>query len=442
MENSFYKKFHASGLGESEPKTLEQLNIKVELAGENDWEDLQKIRLEAVDTNPAEFSLTKKDVLKEHKKDESEWKKVLREEIVVLSRCNSKPAGMVKGVDRKGGIFSINNTYTSPNFRKMGIAKGMIKMVLEEIKKRGGTYARLWVKTSNENGIKLYENLGFKKLTLSLKRLLELTGNRPDLLIGWQIMELDLTQPELDFNDLVASTISKLHIGSNKFYELKDNPNKIIRAVSFDELLYEYDNKITIPELVETAKKLYKELEEKYEIVAPVDFTTSKDKDGKNVVCSITDKIEGQSLEKVEKSEEFINKVEKLYSSVVKYFLDKFKSGGLYVWDINGESQYIYGKKIGDKEEQIYLIDTDIRLSKNKNDMYLSVYWLARHMTSLEHRLGVQFQEARNSINEFINQPLPKDTDESVHKNIDGIKKILAGEKSDYYPESAIPRFE
>lgn len=247
---------------------------------------------------------------------------------------------------------------------------------------------------------------------------------------------------ELDFNDLVASTISETHLGLNKFYEFENNPNKIVRVESFDELLDKHDNKIEISELVGITKKLYKELEEKYDIVAPVDFAVAKDKDGKNIVCSITSKIEGQNLGRVEKSEEFINKVKKLYSSVAKYFLDKYKSGELYIWDINEESQYIYGKRVGDKEEKIYLIDTDIWLSKNKNDMYLSVYWLARHMTWLEHNLGVEFTEARKNINEFLGQLLPQNADESVNKNIEGIKQIINGEKSNYNPESAIPRFE
>lgn len=246
----------------------------------------------------------------------------------------------------------------------------------------------------------------------------------------------------LNFNNLVESDISEHHKGSNKFYELKDNPNKIIRVESSNELLEKHDNKIEIPELVEVTKKLYKDLEEKYGILAPVDFITSKDSNGKDIVCSITDRIEGKHLSEVNKSEEFLDKTEKLYTSVSKYFLDKFKEGGLYVWDINGESQYIYGKKLGDKEDKIYLIDTDIWLSKNKDDMYLSVYWLARHMSWLEHNLGVQFQGARNNIIEFINQPLPSNTDESVEKNIEEIRKIINGEKSDYEPESAIPRFE
>lgn len=255
-------------------------------------------------------------------------------------------------------------------------------------------------------------------------------------------LKIENNQTQLNFNDLVESDISKNHNGSNKFYELRNSPNKIIRVEGFEGLLKKHNSKIEIPELVKTAKKLYTELKEKYGILVPVDFTVSKDSDGKDVVCSITDKIEGKKLGEVNKSEEFLNKTQKLYASISKYFLEKFKEGDLYIWDINGESQYVYGKKTGDQQDNIYLVDTDIWLSKNKNDMYLSVYWLARHMSYLEHKLGVQFLEARNFINEFINQPLPEKVDELVEKNIYEIKKIMSGEKSEYNPKSAIPRFD
>lgn len=254
--------------------------------------------------------------------------------------------------------------------------------------------------------------------------------------------KIENNKAQSNFSDLVDSNISEHHKGSNKFYELKDNPNKIIRVESFDELKNKHDNKLEIGELVETAKKLYKELEEKYEISSPVDFAVSKDKEGNDIVCSITDRINGKQLENVEKTKEFKIKTEKLYASISKYFLDKFNEGGLYVWDINGESQYIYGKKEGDKEDKIYLIDTDIWLSKSKKDMYLSVYWLARHISWLEHCFGTSFQEARNYITEFISQPIPEEVDEQVKKNLNGIKDILDNKKSEYDPESAIPRFE
>lgn len=241
----------------------------------------------------------------------------------------------------------------------------------------------------------------------------------------------------LNFNNLTESSIpNKI----SKFYESKDYPGKIIRVEDFNELLNRHDNKISVPELVDIAKKLYTELGEKYGIVAPVTFSIEKNNKGEDVVCSIVDKIKGEHFENINNQEDLLNKVEKLYSSIAEYFLDKYKEGGLYIWDINGESQYLYGKKEGDTEDKIYIVDTDIWLSKSKEDMYLSFYWLARHMSGLEKHFKTQFKEARKYISKFIEEPLPDGMEEN--ENIDGIRKILNNEKTDYNPESAIPRFE
>lgn len=242
---------------------------------------------------------------------------------------------------------------------------------------------------------------------------------------------------QLNFNNLTESSIPN-KIG--KFYESKDLPNKIIRVENSADLLGNHDNKMGLPELVETVKGLYKELDKKYGIIAPAQFFIEKNNKGEDVACSVVDKIKGEHFEKFGNHEDLSHKVEKLYASIANYFFDKYKEGGLYIWDINGESQYIYGKKEGDKENNIYLIDTDIWLSKSREDMSMSFYWLARHMSGLENHFGIQFKEARNLINKFVNEFVSEEV--SGNKNIDEIKKILNNEKSDYNPESAIPRFE
>ncbi len=244
-----------------------------------------------------------------------------------------------------------------------------------------------------------------------------------------------------DVNDLKDSDISKHH-KRGKFFESDKLPNKIIRAEDFEELFDKHGSKIEISELVEIAKRLYKELEEKYGILVPAEFFLGKDKLGNNVVYSVADKIEGQHLGEIEKSKEVIEKVEALYTSVARYFLDKSKEGGLYLWDICGESQYIYGKKVGDEGDKIYLIDTDIWLNNSRTGMYLVVYWLTRHMSGAEMDFNTKFTEARDYIKQFISQPLPDNMSKDDMKNVGGIRSFLNNEKSDYNPESAIPNFE
>ena len=244
-----------------------------------------------------------------------------------------------------------------------------------------------------------------------------------------------------DINNLKDSDISSQH-KKGKFFESDKLPNKVIRVENFEELLEKHGGKIEIPKLVEIAKKLYREFEDKYGISVPAEFFIGKNREGDDVVYSITDKINGKNFGEIENSNEIISKVEVLYTSVARYLLDKSKEGGLYLWDICGESQYNYGKKVGDEGDKIYLIDTDIWLNNSRTGMYLVVYWLTRHMSGAEMDFNTKFTEARDYIKQFISQPLPDNMSEDDMKNAEGIRSFLNNKKSDYNPESAIPNFE
>jgi hypothetical protein len=63
-------------------------------------------------------------------------------------------------------------------------------------------------------------------------------------------------------------------------------------------------------------------------------------------------------------------------------------------------------------------------------------------MSSLERHFGVQFVEARSSIQRFVDQYLVDATKDDEQVGIDAIRLFLKGKRSDYKPESAIPIFE
>ncbi len=253
-------------------------------------------------------------------------------------------------------------------------------------------------------------------------------------------------EPVFVINDLVESNISQAHLGLGKLYEAESRPNKIIRVENVDDLLARYNNKIDTVELVRIADKLFKELESEYGILVPAEFFIGKDGHGNEVVYSIVDKIKGEHLKKSEYSSELVSKSEKLYASIAKYFLDKFKKKEIYLCDINSQDQYIFGRKSGEQAQEIYLIDTDICMNNSLVGMYLVVEWLTRHMIGIEKKFEVKFKEAREYIAQFLLQPLPGEMDDSekiaVNKNIVGIKKFLNNEKLGDGPEPALPTFK
>jgi hypothetical protein len=232
-----------------------------------------------------------------------------------------------------------------------------------------------------------------------------------------------------------------------KLFESENLHNKIIRVEQADELLHKHNNRLELTELVQEAENLFGELENKYGVNIPFDdYRIGKDKSGNDIVYCVVDRIDGKHLEEVGPSIEFSEQAETLYTSIAKYFLDKFEEGGLYLWDINGQSQYIYGKKAGEQEDKIYLIDTDIWMSRSHAGIYLTLEWLTRHMSGVERHVNRTFKKAREYIRQIICKPIPEEMSESdrntISQNIDNISRFLNREKIRSGSKNAIPPFE
>lgn len=238
---------------------------------------------------------------------------------------------------------------------------------------------------------------------------------------------------EVPFSDnLVESDISEVHKGRNKLFEFENNPDKIIRVESFDLLEKRYRGKIDPITLVGLGRGLYEELERDYGFAVPVEYVVGKDSENRKVVYGITDKVEGENLDKSEVSLELTEAVEKLYTSISHYYLDKLHSRDtFYLADINNSNQYVYGKRKGDEKPKIYLVDTDLFMHNAKAALYNIVLWFIRHMGAVEERYQRRFIEARKIVEQILNEPLPSDiADEekdAVVKTIAEAKDFLDG---------------
>lgn len=237
-------------------------------------------------------------------------------------------------------------------------------------------------------------------------------------------------------SSLKESGISEHHIGKEKLFESPELPGKIIRVEHLDELREKHNNKLTAEELVRIAEKLFSELNNRYHITVPVAFHLDS-----NSVYEVVDKVVEMGEVKDEKKEALTKKVASLYKSISQYFFDKLQEGGPYLWDVCGSSQYIYGKREEGGEDNIYLIDTDIWLGNTRSGLCLSMYWLTRHISGAEQRLGTKFDEARNIISKFV-ETVPENLSNEEEMNISGVKDFLNSKRSTYSPASAIPSYE
>ncbi|MES2437409.1 MAG: hypothetical protein V4519_05365 [Patescibacteria group bacterium] len=213
---------------------------------------------------------------------------------------------------------------------------------------------------------------------------------------------------EMPFNErLIPSGLGDTPQHLEELLQLENHPNKIIRIYPLDVVEQTYH--MPAEEALKNGKRLFEELNTNYNISTKADFVIGKDKEDRKVVYIITDRIEGESLHHiVDKSEsDEIKKIEgdvhNMYISLIKYYTDKIQSGDYFLDDIAILHQYVYGKKTGELEEKIYMVDTDISFNKDKASIYEAVWELTRQMKRFEKRLNTKFDDVRNMIKEFLN---------------------------------------
>lgn len=147
----------------------EQLDIKVELATEKDWEVYKELKLLAISGKDKEMmGSTPEQIIKEQAKSEQEWKEDLSRDdmFIVLAWNGSEGVGMARAMekDEETELWYIDSLYIKEEkLRNKDIGKKIYTFILEEIKKRGGKKVFLGIRSENASSIHVAESFGFKK---------------------------------------------------------------------------------------------------------------------------------------------------------------------------------------------------------------------------------------------------------------------------------------
>ena len=145
----------------------EKIDLAIEIAKEDEWEDCKKIKLESLEKEPMAFWATKESIERENNKSETDWKKELTDpySFVVLAKDNKILVGMSQANlnGTKGeGQWGIRGVYLNKDFRGNHSGLKMMNLILDEIKNRGGKTAYLNVIDTQIEAKKMYDKLGFK----------------------------------------------------------------------------------------------------------------------------------------------------------------------------------------------------------------------------------------------------------------------------------------
>jgi hypothetical protein len=154
---------------EDHKNTSEKLDLKIEVAKEEDWEQYKNLRLIAMTSEDKEMlGSTPELVEKARARTDQEWKDDItaKNMFVMLSKNGSEAIGMgIAADDLENGIWRMGSGFVKPEFRNTPerVGRNMFAARLEEIKKRGGKKVMIGVKAVNATSIHIAESFGFKK---------------------------------------------------------------------------------------------------------------------------------------------------------------------------------------------------------------------------------------------------------------------------------------
>jgi len=185
------------------------------------------------------------------------------------------------------------------------------------------------------------------------------------------------------------------------------------RAIEPGESLEKIQNTIT------EAKKFFKEMAEKYDInIVSMDTVVGKNEKGERAVFTIIDKIEGESLSKIEVLP-FVarDELEQLYVSLAHYYHDIWKQDKKY-WADGNNTQFMYGHKQNSDDNHFFLVDVDARFYLENENEFFPIEWLLHNickgLVEAEGKLEekIRLEKARDSLLTVINEMIEKKPDD------------------------------
>ena len=182
----------------TDPISLEKFTPRIGIAEEKDWEAYKAMRLDAMTGKDAEmFSATPERVAQEKAKTDDEWRgDLLRKDYFVGLAWNGKePIGMNRAIEHVAeegpGVWGIYTVYVRSDFQDKHVGRKIYATCLNEIQRRGGKKAILYIVPSNERSFHVAEKFGFRKV-----------DQPPEPGSGSIKMELDLSIPK-DFSQFL-----------------------------------------------------------------------------------------------------------------------------------------------------------------------------------------------------------------------------------------------
>ena len=218
--------------------------------------------------------------------------------------------------------------------------------------------------------------------------------------------------------ELVPSDVSDTRTHLEEF---EGKPETIVREMPLDRLEKRYERyHLQALDIVSLGKRLFKELEDRFDIDVPVKFVVGKDVVDKPVLYSLTDRVYGPDLSAMPTKEfaDMRDEIDQFFSTVVRYYETKLLSDEWYLQDLYKPNNFAYGPTANDSRDRFRFIDPDLYMFKAKVPLYKIMKDMSDLVRPLENKAGMQFAQFRQAAEDFLGPELdfdPRDKAAKLH---------------------------
>ncbi len=209
------------------------------------------------------------------------------------------------------------------------------------------------------------------------------------------------------FADLLKP--ANFDVGNVKIWQLENDPSMLVR----ESKVGEGETLEALEASIHEGRGLFANMRDKYGIrTVSMNSRREKNKDGEDVIFTLVDKIEGDSLSKIESLPlQVKDELEAPYLSLGQHYYDAWKQGLRYWGDCRSD-QFVYGNKHGEENKHFWVVDVDPKFYLKGDDEFSTI---EAALGSLCHELlenerkfqpRVRLQAARDKLSRIMDEIL------------------------------------
>jgi len=202
-------------------------------------------------------------------------------------------------------------------------------------------------------------------------------------------------------------------VGNVNIWQIENDPSTLVR----ESKIGDGETLDTLEASIREGEELFADMRKRGIKVVSMKSRRELNKEGKEAIFTLVDKIDGKNLSKIEiLPMEAKGELDALYLSLGQHYFDAWKQG-LHYWGDCRSDQFVYGNKYGEKDKHFIVVDVDPKFYQEGEDTFATIEAalgsLCGELLENERKFKpvVRLQAARDKLLSIIDEILMKEPD-------------------------------